>query len=360
VFLAFVARFYHPGYGFTALLGLPQGHEYEVAALRAIPHVDYPPSGSYDGQFYVQLALDPLLRSSEIDRALDQPPYRARRILLSWTAWALGLGHPRWIVEAFALQNVLAWLLLAILTTRWLPLNSTRHLALWTACLFSHGLLWSVRFSLVDGPSLLFLACIVWAAETSRPLVSAMVTAIAALARETSLLGLLAQPRPVGLRGIARFALAVVIAVLPLLIWQDYLWSIYRTGSLSDQNRFTLPFVAYLAALRRASLALWHDPRNLAAVLPFCVFFAFTVEAVYLIWRPRLSAPWWRLAIAYAGIMVMLDPTLWNLGSVTRIVLPMTYGFNLMLAQHPGRGFWAWFATGNLQLVAAGTMVLGF
>ena len=94
VFLASVARFYHPGYGFTALLGLPQDHAYELPALRAIPHIDYPPSASYDGQFYAQLALEPLLRNPDIDRALDQPPYRARRILLSWTAWALGLGRP--------------------------------------------------------------------------------------------------------------------------------------------------------------------------------------------------------------------------------------------------------------------------
>jgi hypothetical protein len=359
LFLASVARFYHPGYGFTALLGMPEGHEYEVPAMRAIPHVDYPPSASYGGQFYAQLALDPLLRGPDIDRALDQPPYRARRILLSWTAWALGLGRPVWVIEAFALQNVLAWILLAMLTTRWLPLRSWRHLALWTACLFAHGLLWSVRFSLVDGPSLLFLACIVWAAESSRPLLSAAVTGIAALARETSLLGLLAQPRPRRVRDLGRLAVATTIAVLPLLIWQDYLFSIYRTGSITGQNRFTIPFAAYAHALRRAAHALWYDPGTLAAVLPFCVFFAFTVEAAYLVRHPRPSAAWWRLASAFAAIMVMLDPTLWNIGSLTRIVLPMTYGFNLMLARHTGRGFWIWYALGNLQLVASLALAVG-
>jgi hypothetical protein len=358
LFLASVARFYHPGFGFTALLGMPEGHSYELPAMRAIPHVDYPPSASYDGQFYAQLALEPLLRNPDIDRALDQPPYRARRILLSWTAWVLGLGRPAWVIEAFALQNVLCWILLAMLTTRWLPLTSARNLALWTACLFAHGLLWSVRFSLVDGPSLLFLACIVWAAESSRPLLSALVTGIAALARETSLLGLLAQPRPRNVRGLVRLALAIALAVLPLLIWQDYLFSIYRAGSLSDQNRFTIPFAAYAHALRRAALVLWYDPGTLAAVLPFLVFIAFTVEAVSLVVRPRPSVAWWRLATAYAGIMVMLDPTLWNIGSLTRIVLPMTYGFNVMLARHTGRGFWVWYALGNLQLV--GSLALGF
>ena len=85
---------------------------------------------------------------------------------------------------------------------------------------------------------------------------------------------------------------------------------------------------------------------------------ALSLEAVYLTWRPRPAAAWWRLAIAYAAIMVMLDPTLWNLGSLTRIVLPMTFGFNLLLAQHEGRGFWLWFALGNLQLVPSVTIAL--
>ena len=46
------------------------------------------------GQFYVQLALDPLLRDPAIEQALDNFPYRSRRILFSWTAFLLDLGQP--------------------------------------------------------------------------------------------------------------------------------------------------------------------------------------------------------------------------------------------------------------------------
>ena len=55
---------------------------------------------------------------------MDLAPYRARRILFSWTAFLLGLGRPAWILEAYALQNVAGWLLLAALLTRWMPLTS--------------------------------------------------------------------------------------------------------------------------------------------------------------------------------------------------------------------------------------------
>src|SRR5207237_8147822 len=81
-------------------------------------------------------------------------PFRPRRSLFSWTAYVAGLGRPAWILEAYALQNVIAWLLLAVLLIRWMPPHTPRGLALWCACLLSHGLVWSVRFALLDGPSL--------------------------------------------------------------------------------------------------------------------------------------------------------------------------------------------------------------
>jgi hypothetical protein len=99
---------------------------------------------------------------------MDLPAFRARRILFSWTAYALGLGRPAWIIQVYALQNVVCWLLLAWLLARWIPPDTLRGLALWTACLFSHGLLWSVRFALLGGPSLLLIACAVRAVEASR------------------------------------------------------------------------------------------------------------------------------------------------------------------------------------------------
>ncbi|HEV3486809.1 MAG TPA: hypothetical protein VG106_15465, partial [Vicinamibacterales bacterium] len=139
VFLVSVARFYHPRLGFTALLGIPQGQVTKTPALRAIPHYEYPPWAAYDGQFYVQRAFDPLLRDPVVDQAMDLAPFRARRILFSWTAYLLGLGRPAWIVNVYALQNVASWLLLALLLTRWMPLTSGRGVALWAACLFSHG-----------------------------------------------------------------------------------------------------------------------------------------------------------------------------------------------------------------------------
>lgn len=361
LFMTSVARFYHPGLGFTALLGMPAGsHDLETPAFRAIPHYDYPDWAAYDGQFYVQRALDPLIHDPDVDRAMDSAPFRARRILFSWTAYALGLGRPAWVVQAYALQNVLTWLLLAILLTRWLPVTSGRAVALWAACLFSHGLLWSVRFALLDGPSLLLVAAAVAAVERGRPLVSATIAGVSAVGRETNLLAILAQPWPANRRGWMRLAGALVLAALPVLLWYDYLWSIYRSTLLVDTNQLVWP---------GAGLSeIWHDSvRSMARrgwlsrdALSLALLLSLAVQAAYLAVRRELASPWWRIAAGYALLMLTLDTVLAHpqTGAITRVLLPLTVGFNVLLMREERAGrFWPWFAAGNLHLLAAPTVM---
>jgi hypothetical protein len=360
VFLMSVSRFYHPGTGFTALIGFPAGAASEAPALREVPHFTYPPWASYDGQFYAQRALDPLCRNPLVDHAIDLPPFRARRILFSWTAYALGLGRPAWIIEVYALQNVVCWVLLAWLLSRWIPPASGRGLALWTACLFSHGVLWSVRFALLDAPSLVLTICAVWAVEKRRCLLSAAIVGIAGLGRETNLLAVAAQPFPRGRRAWLRLGSAIALAALPLLLWEDYLRSIYRSTIFAGADTLMAPGVALaarwtqrLAAVRAGGL-LSRDGLALALLS------SMVVQAVYVLFRREYSAPWWRVAVPYVVLMLLLDLVLAdpNTGAITRILLPLTVGFNILLTtESRPRHFWLWFAAGNLHLLSAPTVM---
>jgi hypothetical protein len=352
MFLMSVARFYHPGTGFTALLAMPAGHEYETPTFRAVAHHDNPAWASYDGQFYVQLALDPLLRDPATDHAMNLAPFRARRILFSWTAYVLGFGRPSWVIEIYARQNVACWLLLAVLLTRWIPLTSMRGLTVWTACLFAHGMMWSVRFALLDGPSLLLIGLAVVAIERGYPLLSALVTGISALGRETNLLITVAQPIPANARQWMRLA----IAVMPLLIWYDYLRSIYRSTLLAGTDALVLPGTAIAQVWRSSYIALTHGGVFSGDALIFCLLFALAVQAVYVLARPEYLAPWWRIAVAYAVLMFVVDRELAQpvTGAITRVLLPMTVGFNiLLLSEQRNSRFWPWFAAGNLHLLPA-------
>jgi len=356
LFLGSVARFYHPDTGFTSLIAFSSAPGRSSPILHGIPHVEYPPSESYDGQFYAQRAFDPLVRSVEIDRITDLAPFRARRILFSWTAYVLGLGYPPWILEAYALQNVVCWLLLAVILTRWVRPTSARGLALWAACLFSHGMMWSVRFSLLDGPSVVLIACAVALVEAGRPLASAAVVAVSGLARETNLLAAAVLPLPAGKRDLARLAVAAVLVVAPVVVWYDYLWSIYRSTLLDAPDSLVLPGVGLTRVVGGLISGVQRHGWSLDTAVAFGLLLAVAAQAVFVFVRRAPRSPWWRVAIAYAVLMLCLAPELIapRTGAVTRVLLPLTIAFNILLHDdaRPAR-FWAWFAVGNLHLLPA-------
>jgi hypothetical protein len=357
-FLRMMSRYYHPGTGFTSLIGFPAGHDYEAPAMRGIPHYDYRGAGAYDGQFYAQRALDPLVKDPRTDRAMDLAPFRARRILFSWTAYVAGLGRPAWILEAYALQNVVAWLLLTWLLTRWMSPSTPRGLAAWTACLFSHGLLWSVRFSLLDGPSLALTAAAVRLSEGGHSLLSAAVVGVNGLGRETNVIGGLAQPLPRSWSGWLRLTAMTVVIVLPILVWEDYLRSIYRSTILAGADAQTsLPGVEFAAALASAVQAVRLSGVESWAMLDVCVLAPLLVQAVYVVTHgARVREPWWRVALGYALLLVVLDKVLVapSTGAVSRVMLPLTVGFNaLLIRESKGNRFWPWLLAGNLHLIPA-------
>lgn len=356
LFLASVSRFYHPGTGFTALIGFPAGHESEAPAMRGVPHYSYPAWASYDGQFYAQRALDPLCRDPLVDRAMDLPPFRARRILFSWTAYGLGLGRPAWIIEVYALQNVVCWLLLAWLLARWIAPASPRGCALWTACMFSHGLLWSTRFALLDGPSLLLTVCAVQAVERGRPLLSAMIVGVSGLARETNILVAAAQPLPRDRRGWLRLAAAGALALIPLVLWEDYLRSIYRSTIAAGADSLGAPGVALAQQWMHSFGELRTEGILSTAWLPFGLVSSLVAQAIYVTARRKYASPWWRVAAAYVVLMLMLDRVLADptTGAISRVLLPLTVGFNILLADESRPlTFWSWFAAGNLHLLSS-------
>jgi hypothetical protein len=221
--------------------------------------------------------------------------------------------------------------------------------------LFSHGLLMSVRMSLLDGPSLLLLACAVALAERGRRWISAVVLGIAGLGRETNLLGAVALPWPVGWRGWLKTAAAGVVVLLPLIVWQDYIWSIYRgTSTSAGADQLTLPLAAYAQKWRTTLSELPTAGAVSPAGYTLLALVALTVQVLFVGVTRAWSDSWWRLALAFAVLMLAAHWVVWEgyPGAVTRVALPLKLGFNVLLARHPPRYFWVWFVAGNLDLVA--------
>ncbi|HUF46238.1 MAG TPA: hypothetical protein VMM93_00415 [Vicinamibacterales bacterium] len=356
VFLVSVAGFYDARHGFTSLVGF--GSQFAAAALpalRAVPHA-IEDSAGYDGQFYAQLALDPLTRDPAIETALDSFSYRARRILFSWTAFGLGLGQPQWIVHAYAVQNIICWLVLAVVLRRWLRPTSPRTLFAWLACLFSHGLLASVTHSLLEGPSLLLLALALIAVEGRRRWLAAGVLAFAGLGRETNVLaGSALVDWPPRLRALGPLAAQALAIGMPLVLWLAYLRLSHPDASfnLGSSGNFAAPLAGYLGDWRDTVTSLRAEGWASFARFDLLALTSVTVQAVFFAaWRDWTS-PWYRVGLTYTLLMIVLGPAVWEgtPGAFTRVLLPMTCAFNIVLVRLPRRIYWPLAILGNLTVV---------
>jgi len=144
-----IGRWHDPHTGFSSLIDFgDQFAARRVASLSDVPLYTYARSSGYDGQFYAQLAVAGNPLDPELDRALDSAGYRARRALLPALVHLAGLGRPAWIIQAYALANLLCSLILAALLARWwFPPTDLHNLLRWVGTLFGAGMMVSVRDS---------------------------------------------------------------------------------------------------------------------------------------------------------------------------------------------------------------------
>jgi hypothetical protein len=357
LFLWCVAQFYVPGKGFTSLIlfgGEPPPHR--ISELGAVDCYVYQDSRGYDGQYYAQLAVHPWFGSPDLRASVDNLPYRARRILFCWTAFGLGLGRPGWVLEAYALQNVAAWLLLAWLLLRWFPPTDLGNLVRWAGTLFAWGLILSAREALMDGPSLLLIAAGVALAEQGRRWSSACVLGVAGLGRETNLLaGVICFPRNLRdrretLRAVGRCA----VAAGPLTLWIVWLWCVLREPSNAGSRNFAAPFSACVEKGCEAIRDLLAHGWSASARWTLLLLFSLAVQFLVIVLRPQWQNPWWRIGAAYALLMVFLGGAVWEgfPPAAARVLLPMTLAFNVVIP----RSRWWWpvlLVLGNLSPICA-------
>ena len=351
-----VGQFYQPTTGFTSLLMIGDAMEAnQVTRLREVPHYRYKDSVGYDGAYYVQLALYPSLDNPELSQAIDNLPYRARRMLFGWVAWLLGLGQPAWIVQAQALLNVLCWFALAWLLTRWFPPTTGENFLRWAGILFSHGVCMSARDSLVDGPALLFVAlAMAWIEDGRRGRAVAML-ALGGLGKETSLLaaaGLADGLFPPSRRAWCRLAGLGLVVALPLAAWIGYVR--WKFGPVADPGfgNFTLPLIGLAEKWGAALSDLADDSRSFMIWATLLAVLGVTVQMIFFLarWRPREL--WWRVGASFAVMAVFLAKPVWEgyPGAFTRVLLPMALAFNLLVPR--GRAWLPVLIAGNLSVLA--------
>jgi hypothetical protein len=350
LFLALVGRFWHPVYGLTALFQLDASNdEVKLAEFRDLPVFVYRDTGGYDGLYYAQLALAPALKNPQLPGAMDNASYRARRILPSALAWLFGGGRAPAVVATYAVINVVFWLLLAVLLWRAINPVDAGGLFAWTAVLLSAGALFSVRLALTDLPSACLLTAALGAAEAMRKRTALLTVAGAALSRETGLLGVAGLLKSPWLSW--KNAARIVLAALPLALWLAYVRHQFGPADQGFGN-FSAPFLGWFEKTGDCVDALRHGQDRLLVVATALAHVGLTVQAAYLVLHRDRDDRWWRVGIAYVGLLLLLGTPVWegHPGAATRVLLPMTIACNVLAARR--RASWIWLICANLGILS--------
>jgi hypothetical protein len=252
------------------------------------------------------------------------------------------------------------WLLLALLLCRWLPPLSVRHWLAWSGCVFAHGLVSSVRYSLTDGPSLLLIALAIASAERGRMLMASAILGISGLARESNILAALGclSSSPFDRRLWVRRAIMALLMVAPPLLWLMYLRPLLGPEVLGGAGNVEAPFAGMLTKLSALVREYRFDGWSPPVIAGTLAILGLGVQVAYLAWRMEWRSAWWRAALPYVLLTAVLSWSVWigSPGAFTRVLLPITVAFNVLLPS--SRGFWPIFVLGNLSVVTSIALLL--
>ncbi len=198
------------------------------------------PAGTegYDGQFTYYIARDPL----DSPGCLDVPAYRMQRILLPALGRALSLGYTPLIPWTLVAINLAA---LVTGTALLEDLLRQAHASRWYALSYGLfvGVVMAVRLSTTEALAYGLVIAGIWLVERERPNAAALMLALAALAKETTLLfaaGLvLYHVLHRRWRDAARITL---IAGVPFALWQVVLYGWLGTFGAGSGGAKATPF----------------------------------------------------------------------------------------------------------------------
>jgi hypothetical protein len=351
-------RGYAPEYGITKFLVI--GREFDargLAVFRSTPKYIGPSDRwGFDGQFYAELALDPLLRDPQLKIALDAPAYRSRRILTSWLAWLGGFGRPFWILNVYAGLNLVFWTGFAVMMARLFRPYGWAGLAGFAAMLITCGIIESLRSSLTDFPGFVLVTLSMMIGRAG----GAGVLALAALTREPNLLGIVGlwDYRPPWRATIKRNVQYGVIVGLPLALWIAYVMSRFPVENSITGDNLTWPFRGIMGKLGEFSVhaangdiawRTWYSEFLTSEPLhALLTIIATLTQSVYLFTHREWNNRIWRVGAIFVPYFLCISSIPWESHfTITRHALPITLAFNLVLAMRGRRGWLVWFVLGN-------------
>jgi hypothetical protein len=197
-----------------------EGTEYPTAPALAWEGHHRIPGTGFDGQIYHLMAHDPFLRRG-LDRQVDAPRLRYRRILVPLAAHVLALGRDGWVDVAYR-AVVLVFVFAGTYWSAVCAIGLGRSPAWGLAFLLVPAVPISAERMTIDVALAALTAGFAAYAGRLGSWRLLVVLSLAALVRETGVLLALGAALAGALRGERRRALAPLLALLPALIWYAY------------------------------------------------------------------------------------------------------------------------------------------
>lgn len=265
----------------------------------------------YDGQQFLALALDPFLLRPGTLRLLDNPSYRARRILYPLLGRLLGAGNPRLIPWVLVGLNVASLGLLVLVMGLHLERAGVHAVrSLFILCVLGA---WAVLLlSTSDLLCSLFVFSALFFQSGRRPALAAAALAMAALTREAALLLWAAFLASAALRRAWREAGHLAWAAIPAAAWNVWVLSFVPSGGVAGERQdFGPPF----AGIAQAFLTISREGVNLKGAFEFCSLallvacFGLLLARAVRSWRSNPTAH--LCGLVYFGLFVFAGRACW-------------------------------------------------
>jgi hypothetical protein len=144
--------------------------------------------------------------------------------------------------------------------------------------------------------------------------------------------------------------LAAGAIIAPFICWSGYVSTVFGGNIVEQSHSVGGPLIGLIEHVYyTGKVLLTHLTKQ--SIFVFLAPLSLIVEALYVMIRPRLDSAYWRMGIGFALLyFVLAEPAFIEQGGYTRIVLPLTVAFNLLLIQYEKRYFIGWFCAGNVGL----------
>ena len=205
--------------------------------------------GSYDGQFYWGIAVDPIARGNVHD-SFDTASYRYGHPLFGWLGWLASAGQARAAAPALAVLGVLSlFAAAAAAAALGLAVGRTAAAALFVA--LNPGLLYAADHDLAEPLCVALLLTALYGYVRERRTLMLVSLALLPLAKETLVLVPLALAASQRVRRVARLRdLAWLAAtVLPAVAWWSYARVTLGGWFTSGDTALGAPFAGWARAL---------------------------------------------------------------------------------------------------------------